>query len=875
MANTGDNNEQIIAWASKRPKWEKYIWKKCLEHSSMSQEDFDDCYQIFLLENGLSKENNMDLPEISLGGLIPQGENPALPIRLKSIQACENVNAIPHNQGINFHENLTIIYGRNGTGKSGYGRLLAEACFSRGKRNLLPNAREQKLNPPIKAKFVFDSKEEVEFTYGETVDNRLKRFSAFDEKSVHIYLDRGNSLNFVPGQLKVFDLVYGSIPEIEVRFNNDLTSQKIDNPAELLFQSGSESTISSFLMDLNEYTTAEELREKIHFDVVDQEKLDKLEGERSDLQKGGDTGKVRTEIKEKISALKTYKSRFLEFVNLISIERIHSINKHADEYQQKKRLVEELGTKQFDSGLLKTVGSEKWKALIVAAKELYEAEKGQGNIPDHCMLCNQQLNEKEKTLFGAYWDFLKGDAESEFENARQNLGKDYHFLESLKTKIPDSDSQNRAISILESDSGNFAEKLIRELDKTEKIIAGWIESVAQVDRIAPHLLHEFDLQPLDSLIFQYEERINKLDNSFSEVKSLDKDILNLKHLKQAYLNKEKILAYHEYLIWQAKARKVAFPKNKYTTTRKKFFIEIITEEYTRIFNEESKALDCPAGIALATKGKSGDTELKLNLEYSNHSLSDILSEGEQKVTALADFLTEVRMNKNNCGIILDDPVTSLDHERKKAIAERLVRESKNRQVIIFTHDIVFTQEMVASAFDEEVQRSQHWIKKASGVVGLVEENSSPRLSNLAFLKNKSQKELAGFREMTESQKENALSVACNDLRSACEALVREKLFCNSIERYADRVSMQVLEEMPLSRDLINKVVELHGRISRIGLMHDRSDMMRENPVDRRELDKALEDFTTLEKELDKERQVARDERKKMAKSRKEKTLGWL
>ena len=120
-----------------------------------------------------------------------------------------------------------------------------------------------------------------------------------------------------------------------------------------------------------------------------------------------------------------------------------------------------------------------------------------------------------------------------------------------------------------------------------------------------------------------------------------------------------------------------------------------------------------------------------------------------------------------------------------------------------------------------------------------------------------------------------MTIACDALRSACEALIREKVFCNSVERYGDRVSIQVLEEMPLSRDLINSIVEMHGRISAIGLMHDRSDLMRENTNNRRDFDKAFQDFTEIEKKLDKERDKAKKERQKRKSEMRNESQGWL
>jgi len=37
--------------------------------------------------------------------------------------------------------------------------------------------------------------------------------------------------------------------------------------------------------------------------------------------------------------------------------------------------------------------------------------------------------------------------------------------------------------------------------------------------------------------------------------------------------------------------------------------------------------------------------------------------------------------------VLDDPVASLDQARREYVARRLVGESRDRQVIVFTHDL--------------------------------------------------------------------------------------------------------------------------------------------------------------------------------------------
>ncbi len=42
-----------------------------------------------------------------------------------------------------------------------------------------------------------------------------------------------------------------------------------------------------------------------------------------------------------------------------------------------------------------------------------------------------------------------------------------------------------------------------------------------------------------------------------------------------------------------------------------------------------------------------------------------------------------------CGIVFDDPVSSLDHWRRRNVAQRLTKEAKTRQVVVFTHDTSF------------------------------------------------------------------------------------------------------------------------------------------------------------------------------------------
>jgi hypothetical protein len=241
---------------------------------------------------------------------------------------------------------------------------------------------------------------------------------------------------------------------------------------------------------------------------------------------------------------------------------------------------------------------------------------------------------------------------------------------------------------------------------------------------------------------------------------------------------------------------------------------------------------------------------------------------------LADFLTEVQLDKNNCGIIFDDPVTSLDHERKDMIAKRLAEEAGQRQVVVFTHDIVFMSQLVKHAERNSIPTVAHWMRKIGGIPGCMEDNTSPRLTSLTSLKNDSQEAVRNFGSLGAKEQERALGAAFDYLRSACEALIEEVLFAGTIQRYADHIKVMNLEEVIFDQGLAIKIVDLHGRLSEVILAHNRSDQQRENPPDLKDLSALRKEFDELEANLRAARKAATKGRADRKKAKTTEQLGW-
>ena len=115
--------------------------------------------------------------------------------------------------------------------------------------------------------------------------------------------------------------------------------------------------------------------------------------------------------------------------------------------------------------------------------------------------------------------------------------------------------------------------------------------------------------------------------------------------------------------------------------------QLLNQDFERLFKVECMALRAPE-VKLEFPGREGQPRRKKTVA-ARYALSAILSEGEQKVIALADFLAEVGLPKAPGPIVFDDPVNSLDYKRLEYVVNRVVQLSESRQVVVFTHNIWF------------------------------------------------------------------------------------------------------------------------------------------------------------------------------------------
>jgi hypothetical protein len=133
--------QSIYEWSLTLKPCLRDALRRLLDTPNLTDADYDDLFALLTLEAGIADPKNR-VPEPLDKKHLPSTAVQGTTVRLLSLQNLTNVNRIAANQEITFEPTgLTVIYGDNGTGKSGYSRVLKLACRARGEKAVvLPNA---------------------------------------------------------------------------------------------------------------------------------------------------------------------------------------------------------------------------------------------------------------------------------------------------------------------------------------------------------------------------------------------------------------------------------------------------------------------------------------------------------------------------------------------------------------------------------------------------------------------------------------------------------------------------------------------------------------------------------------------------------------
>jgi hypothetical protein len=215
---------------------------------------------------------------------------------------------------------------------------------------------------------------------------------------------------------------------------------------------------------------------------------------------------------------------------------------------------------------------------------------------------------------------------------------------------------------------------------------------------------------------------------------------------------------------------------------------MINRSFDALFAEECEALRAPS-LKVQFVGRQGKAHRRKVLK-GQHKPSKVLSEGEQKVLAIADFLAEARLSGITATVVFDDPVTSLDHRRIDEVAERVARLAETAQVIVFTHDILFATKLL-SLF-ETSQRCIYYQVTDDDAKGEVTRATGPRWDTLSYFRARINEAIQDAKASHGETRAAFVRTGYDWLRSWIEVFTETDLLEGVTQRYQPNVRMMNL-----------------------------------------------------------------------------------
>jgi hypothetical protein len=466
--------------------------------------------------------------------------------------------------------------------------------------------------------------------------------------------------------------------------------------------------------------------------------------------------------------------------------------------------------------------TEPWKKFIEAGEEFLKKNKSADypEVNDSCIYCQQPLESAAVDLLKKYkayctdalrTDVLNIEREMNSFEVEINYPELEEYIKTLQKRLSHPQSQNKELLEIKLEFALQYKNILEEYRRRNTLTFDVLkESAKKVYEASNKLLASTD-ELISILKKQGEERRVALTASLPKLKNLEAR----KVLKGVF---PEIKQHVENSKWVSKAESIlnTLPTllRSLTAQSKIASEDLLNKDFQTFFEQECIALKTPV-VKLDFPGHRGEAARRKSLS-SRYRLSDILSEGEQKVIALADFLAESSIRKTSSPLVFDDPVNSLDYKRMEYIVDRIDQLSIDQQVIVFTHNIWFATSLL-SRFESDTTRCTYYdMAESGGIPGFIRSGTHPRWDTVSALRGKVNSMIQSASSLEGETQQAMIERVYDVLRSWCEVVVEQELLCKVAQRYTPHIAMGMLNKIKTDKlsDAVNGILPIFNKCCR-------------------------------------------------------------
>ena len=499
---------EILEWSKSRYPWQREALRRLVVGGELSNEDVQELGEFCKAAHGLAEPHRI----VPLAREhVPDEAETGTPVSLDSIFHYRGVNALAENQTLRFSPHLTVVYGDNAAGKTGYIRILKSACRARGQEQILGNVVSGVAPhaPVVAIKYRVGSEPETREWEGNGDDEFISRVSVFDARCAAVYLTEKTDVAFRPFGLDLFDKLVRACKAIRIQLEREQRSLASNELAHLQAQVPEGTAVAKLLANINSLTKPEAVQGLSRLSPEEESRLALLERSLLDL-KANDPEKLRRELVLRAGRVRTSAEhvRAVEAeLSPASVEAVFAL--HATG-RRKRDEASKLRESAFPAGSLPGTGAGSWALLWESARRFseefaYPEEPFPAmEVGARCVLCQQDLDHAARHRLERFAAFVASTAERELREVRDAIVERRSTFTDLEV-VPGSVKETLAEIPIEHEA--LSETIVAALEAAEnrrRAIDLALREDRELDEDCP------DLKPvaadIDALATQLSER---------------------------------------------------------------------------------------------------------------------------------------------------------------------------------------------------------------------------------------------------------------------------------------------------------------------------------------------------------------------------------
>ena len=427
--------QEILKWSQDLPAWQQDAVRRLYHDRILKDSDYEDLFALAKIEHGIPDPGNRTPVPYATA----QAAAVAVPnrlVQLAAIKNLRNVNALAAGKSLPLNpDGLTVIYGENGAGKSGYSRVLKKACRARDQNEtILPNATQPGIvAAPPQASFeviVNGMASTLEWVGNQTGPEELSELAVFDSHCARAYVDNDGDFAYAPYGLDIIEGLVKACNKLKVMASNEMLAFKADiTPFADLARSPTKT--GRAVAAISAKANPDLFIKLSTFTEQETQRLAELT-----------TALAEADPKQKAQTSRALATRFAALADkltnamaVVNPEKFQALQELIEKSRSAQKAAE-LSAQSFKTtpGLLAGTGGEEWKTLFEAARSFAAISHHDHDFPGlgteaQCPLCQNKLGDEGSARLVAFDEFIQQAAEQAAKAARASAKGAYKVIE--------------------------------------------------------------------------------------------------------------------------------------------------------------------------------------------------------------------------------------------------------------------------------------------------------------------------------------------------------------------------------------------------------------------------------------------------------------